>query len=139
MNIKIDIDADDLIRDVRAWINNSEDIVAEEMDICAHKIQRTAVELAPIDTGELRRSIAISGGGLEYEIGTNLYYAYWMEEGTGPHVITGNPWLFWPGASHPVRSVMHPGTNAYRYMQRALEANTRDLDSRIGDALVSKF
>jgi len=50
--------------------------------------------------------------------------AVWLEKGTDPHTITGNPFLFWPGARHPVRSVRHPGTRAYRPMQTGLE-NTR--------------
>lgn len=47
--------------------------------------------------------------------------ALWLERGTKPHPITGNPFLYWPGASHPVRSVRHPGTRAYRPMQTGLE------------------
>lgn len=50
--------------------------------------------------------------------------AVWLEKGTSAHTITGNPFLFWPGARHPVRRVRHPGTRAYRPMATGLE-NTR--------------
>lgn len=40
-------------------------------------------------------------------------YGVYLEKGTSPHVITGNPWLYWQGASHPVKKVNHPGAKAY--------------------------
>src|SRR5947209_6882233 len=41
-------------------------------------------------------------------------YAAYVEFGTKPHVIEAKTKkaLYWPGASHPVRKVNHPGTAA---------------------------
>lgn len=46
-------------------------------------------------------------------------YGPYVEEGTGPHVITPRDKmaLSWPGAAHPVKSVNHPGTRG-RHMAR---------------------
>ena len=49
-------------------------------------------------------SIALSHG---------VNYGIYLEKGTSPHVITGNPWLYWQGASHPDKKVNHPGTRPY--------------------------
>ena len=49
-------------------------------------------------------SIALSHG---------VKHGVYLEKGTSPHVITGNPWLYWQRASHPVKRVNHPGTNPY--------------------------
>lgn len=46
--------------------------------------------------------------------------AVWLEQGTRAHVINGHPWLYWKGARHPVRSVNHPGTPAYKPMETGL-------------------
>jgi hypothetical protein len=66
--------------------------------------------------------------GLYVDIGSNLPYAKYMEEGTPPHIIrakgrpAGKNALFWKGARHPVKRIRHPGTKAYRYLRRALKA-----------------
>ena len=65
------------------------------------------------DTGKLTSSIAErTTGEMERTVGPWLDedYPYYVEKGTGPHVIEGNPWLYWSGADHPVRRVNHPGT-----------------------------
>lgn len=53
---------------------------------------------------------------------TRTSYAYWMETGTQPHMIYGNPTLSfeWNGERVFFRAVSHPGTRAYRFMRDAL-------------------
>jgi phage gpG-like protein len=81
-----------------------------------------------VQTGRYRSSISwrlgIDGDGLFAEVGSNVEYARFLEEGTPPHVIRprAKRALFWPGARHPVKSVRHPGTRPYRVLQRALES-----------------
>lgn len=48
-------------------------------------------------------------------------YGIYLEKGTSPHTIIGNPWLYWEGASHPVKKVNHPGTNPYPIIMPAIE------------------
>lgn len=48
-------------------------------------------------------------------------YGIYLEKGTAPHTIVGNPCLYWEGASHPVRSVNHPGSKPYPIIMPAIE------------------
>lgn len=81
-----------------------------------------------VQTGRYRSSIAWRLGadlrGLYAEVGSSLAYAIFIEEGTPPHEIrpSSKRALAWKGGRHPVKRVMHPGTKAYRVLQRALEA-----------------
>ncbi|MGL6298658.1 MAG: hypothetical protein ACRC1M_05755 [Methanobacteriaceae archaeon] len=49
-------------------------------------------------------------------------YPEGVEYGTSPHIIEGNPWLYWPGAKHPVRRVQHPGTMPTPFVEPARDA-----------------
>lgn len=64
-------------------------------------------------------------------------YAPYVEFGTKPHVITPTVKgaLYWPGASHPVRSVNHPGTRPNPFMERILKAAQPDIDTVFKSAL----
>jgi HK97 gp10 family phage protein len=74
-------------------------------------------------TGTTARSIThkVRGGGATVigEWGSVYKVAKWLELGTRPHRIVGNPWLYWPGAAHPVRAVNHPGTRPYPFIRPA--------------------
>ena len=131
MNIRMEVDTSKLNLDADK-VNKA---VSQEIEKTAHRIERQAKELAPIDTGELRRSITTEGSGLDYEIGTNLEYSEYIEDGTSPHIINGNPYLYWEGASHPVRRVNHPGNKAYLYMETACDTQTEDIEDRIADII----
>ena len=131
MLIKFEIDTSNLDLDI-AKLENA---ISKEMEKTANKIERTAKELAPVDTGDLRRSIHVDGGGLEYDISTNVEYAPYMEYGTSPHIIHGNPWLSWKGQQFPVKTVHHPGTKAYKYMTKSFDTHTQDLDVRIANII----
>ena len=107
-----------------------------ELEDTAHKVERQAKELVPIDTGALRSSISTSCGGLDYSITASTPYAKYIEDGTSPHVITGNPYLVWDGQINgPVKSVNHPGNRAYKYMETACDTQTQGLDDRIAEAI----
>ena len=131
MNIRMEVDTSKLNLDADK-VNKA---VSQELEKTAHRIERQAKELAPVDTGELRRSITTEGSGLDYEIGTNLEYSEYIEDGTSPHIINGNPYLYWEGASHPVRRVNHPGNKAYLYMETACDTQTEDIEDRIADII----
>lgn len=59
------------------------------------------------------------------------YYAEYVMAGTGPHIIEGNPWLSWPGASHPVRRVWHPGTYPNPFMTFGFEASQDSIENEV--------
>ena len=75
-------------------------------------------------TGHLRRGIATDIKGLEATIHTsNIKYAPMVEYGTRSHIIKpkNKKALYWKGASHPVKSVRHPGSKAKPYLIPAFE------------------
>ena len=131
MKIEFEIDLSDLDFD----INKIEKAVSEELERTSYKVERTAKELVPVDTGTLRRSITTEGSNLEFTISANTEYAHFIEYGTSPHRIEGNPYLWWEGASHPVKSVMHTGNKAYLYMETSFNEHTDGLDTRVANAI----
>ena len=133
MNIRIEVDMSDLDFD----IDKVESAIEKELATTGYKIEGTAKELCPVDTGVLKGSITCQPNGLEVDVFTSggRDYAHWMEYGTSPHVIMGNPFLYWKGASHPVDYVIHPGTKAYLYMTTAFDNHTEDLDVRIANII----
>lgn len=70
--------------------------------------------------GSLRTRKRIAGGAVS--IGTDHWR--FIEYGARAHEImpARRRALFWPGASHPVRRVRHPGNDEYAPMRRALRA-----------------
>jgi hypothetical protein len=109
------------------------DAVEEAVTASAEDLVAQQMAAAPVDTGTLRASIHVEsierGGDSVTAItstgGESSAYAIFVHEGTGPHVIEGKGggFLSWPGASHPVRVVHHPGTHAVKYMSNPLIDN----------------
>jgi hypothetical protein len=64
-------------------------------------------------------------------------YAPFVEFGTRAHTILPREKkaLYWPGASHPVRSVKHPGTQPNQFMERIIASSQDDIDARFVSAL----
>lgn len=131
MKIEFSVDLSDLDLD----INRLEKAISEEIETTAYKIERTSKELVPVETGTLRRSITVEGSHLEFDVFTNVEYAHYMEYGTSPHIIEGNPYLWWEGANHPVRRVRHTGTKPYLYITTSFDEHTKTLDTRIAEII----
>jgi len=64
-------------------------------------------------------------------------YAPYVEFGTKPHTIVprDKKALYWPGASHPVMRVNHPGTKPNAFMERIIAASQPEIDTMFGIAL----
>lgn len=80
-------------------------------------------------TGNARQGITGTslGGGNQYivRLGHGVDYGTVLEEGSAPHVIKPRSAkaLFWNGASHPVKSVQHPGTKAMPIIKPTIDKN----------------
>ena len=59
---------------------------------------------------------------IRIELSHGVDYGIYLEKGTPPHTITGHPWLYWQGASHPVKQVNHPGSRPYPIIWPSIEA-----------------
>lgn len=81
------------------WINRQAavDVVDKKIEEVALQVQRLAKTYAPVDTGTLQASITAARvradtSGIEWIVGTNVYYAVFQEFGTvhiPPHPFLG--------------------------------------------------
>jgi len=80
--------------------------------------------LSPFRTGELRYSHQVELSGLTGTMVPTADHAAYVILGTSAHVIepVDKQALYWPGASHPVKRVMHPGTRPNDYVQDAFDS-----------------
>lgn len=90
-------------------------------------------------TGHARQ--AIHGGvdrkGGEYTlyVAHGVRYGIWLEEGTAPHEIRPKrkKALYWKGASHPVKRVMHPGSKSYAILKPTAEMHLPRIRKTVTD------
>lgn len=88
-------------------------------DAAAHLREAEIAATAPKDTGALADSSQVdtqpNGDGAVSTITFDTEYASYLDEGTGPHQIDGNPLLAfeWGGQTVIVHSVQHPGSTKH--------------------------
>ena len=128
--IKIDTsEIDKFVIDLKDTSENIRSDVQKVLKKSGFNIERNAKQNVEnnrsVKTGHLRRNIATKVGNMEVTVHTsNVKYARLVEEGTRPHIIRpkkGKKFLYWEGASHPVRKVNHPGSRAKPFLIPAFE------------------
>ena len=74
-----------------------------------------------------------SNGDYTIYVAHSVSYGEILEEGSKPHEITAKNggYLYWKGASHPVKKVFHPGTKGTHTIQSVLEDNKEKTIERI--------
>ena len=103
------------------------------VDDFAGKVQRRARTLAPSRTGALRQSIRVrrtlTFRGPSSVVGTDLFYAPYVHDGTPPHVIRprrARALRFTAGGRVVFAArVNHPGTKAGPFLDQALREVAR--------------
>ena len=91
-----------------------------------------------VQTGHLRHSIANFRRGMTATVHTsNVKYAPMVEYGTKAHIIKAKnkKALYWKGASHPVKSVRHPGSKAKPYLIPAFESEKDNLIKNLKEVI----
>lgn len=92
----------------------------------SHLLQINAKKNAPVDSGELRRSIKRMQKGMEAMVYSDAEHAAPIEFGADPHEIRPNSagalHFFWQKIGREVffGQVDHPGNKAQRFMRRAI-------------------
>ena len=112
--VEIEHNIDDVINSLERSVEKAIKAAEKELQLTALEIERDAKLNAPVDTGMLRASITSTGSGSEYEIGTNLEYAPFVEYGT--RYMAAQPFLF-----------------------PAYEKGVRDLQKRLKKAVIFAF
>ena len=87
MEIKATIDMNFNFRDL-----GIDSIVERELTDSANNIEEQSKNIAPVDTGRLRASIKADVKGLEANIGSDVYYASYVHDGT--YEIEPQPFLY---------------------------------------------
>lgn len=129
MKITVDSDLQKLLKSFNndnKIMNEASNLVKKTLLNIEKDAKRNLDANGNVDTGRLKGSITTNIiGQFNGEVSTNLEYASAVEDGSRPHIITGNPWLYWEGAEHPVKEVHYPGTKASPYMEPAAIKNEK--------------
>lgn len=117
------------------------DAFDEDVQVSARSAMARAKRNVPVDTGRLRDSIEVRRRGpMNYAIGSDVAYAAYVEKGTAPHVITGDPLHFYADGEEVFATrVEHPGTPAQPYLRPALRETRSELVRRMGRTLNDLF
>lgn len=79
-------------------LNEFHDAVLRALERCGEQAEGYAKDLAPVDTGNLRNSIShkVDDGEAAVYIGTNVFYAPYVELATGIYAEGGRPtpWVY---------------------------------------------
>lgn len=134
---------EDVVETLAELESELEQRLLEAMETAVLLIESSAKQLAPVDTGRLRSSIAsevvrIADDVLEGHVGTNVDYAEEVEFGTSAHTITADSGvLAWEteGETHFARSVQHPGTEPQPFLRPAVEQHRGDIRQLFVDAV----
>lgn len=123
--------------DVLAMLEQLREVGTRMMDLWGTDFLTIVDDEVPVKTHNLQWSIPANTqrGDWQWIIGTNVEYASYVHEGTGPHIIKGNPYLFWSGADHPVTSVIHPGTPENPFFDRTLDQTESKLEDYLTEAM----
>jgi HK97 gp10 family phage protein len=105
------------------WFARLREAIRPQIENIAAEIEADIKRNAPVDTGELVRSIRRRGT----VITISAPHWHFVEYGTRPHIIRPRTKkaLWWPGAAHPVSQVRHPGTQAQPFIRPAATKQRR--------------
>lgn len=109
------------------------DAIAESVRFFDMQYKRTINRKTSRTASTIGSTVLGGGSRVSGRIGSSDKVARFLEEGTPPHIIRARSKkaLFWPGARHPVRSVRHPGTRAYRPLLRASRSSGPHAKARL--------
>lgn len=104
------------------------------------KVEQQAVMESPIDTGRLRQSIhqGIVWGPLYGAVGPTVNYAYWVHQGSRPHLIrVRNKRVLANRRTGQIfgKLVHHPGYKGNPFMKRAAEQSKKEIEDFFKQAL----
>lgn len=76
------VGSDELAAALRQIAAQAPDLAARVLDNAAMRVEASAKQRCPVDTGRLRSSIQVGGDGLQRTVGTNVEYGPYIEFGT---------------------------------------------------------
>lgn len=114
-----------------------DEVINQAVRRSADIIEREVLMRTPVRTGRLLESIKVRKGWKWVTVGTDIEYAAYIEEGVRPHVILPRvkEALYWEGAPHPVRKVLHPGIRPRKFMEGGFLASLPKIEKEFDKAL----
>jgi HK97 gp10 family phage protein len=82
MSLKIEVTGVNKLAKTLSQMEAIKEPVAEAVELYLEKVVTDAKSIVPVRTGTLQRSIMFSGGEGEYQVGSRVYYASFVEYGT---------------------------------------------------------
>jgi HK97 gp10 family phage protein len=134
------------IRDISAFDASTRVKVKDIINESALNIQKDAKQRCPVDTGRLRSSITIQpvgNGGMTLRIGTKVFYAPYVEWGTGKFANhptksgRGTPWVYpaSKGGRETGEMVFTHGSKPHPFLFPAFEQEKPDFIRKIKEVL----
>ena len=120
MEITIDIDTSGIGKLPGRW----EKAKSQGLKESAETMVRFLMQNSPVDHGLLKQWFIESIDDEQAVIKSPAEYAIYQDQGTSPYLIQSKRpggYLFWEGASHPVKTVHHPGIKAKHFVQQSLD------------------
>lgn len=116
-------------------LTGSEAVAVRAMARLGRRIEANAKQRAPVDTGNLRRSIghelSVQGTRIVLEVFATANYAKFVHDGTEPHLIRprrAKALAFEAGGRTVFAAwAMHPGTKPRPFLQDAVDEEVRRL------------
>ena len=107
------------------------EVQSKGLEYAAQETVRTLMINSPVDHGLLKSWFIESLSDDEAVIKTPAEYAKYVNDGTGPYVIepVSAQALYWPGADHPVKRVIHPGIKGQHFVEDSVD----EVESRIDE------
>ncbi len=119
-SLEIHVDSAEFRNKLETKINEIPGRTINLIDDISDVVEAYMRDESPVRFGDLQNSHTTEVlSDLERWIGPTVKHAEYVVKGTRPHLIEGNPFLYWKGAEHPVRRVQHPGTSPNDYITRA--------------------
>ena len=126
MNLNLKIEGlDELKRDAARAGADAKPLVKAALTNIGTRMQKNIRQKAPHKTGALQRSILGEVKESVLTVSANVKYGPMLEYGTRRRIIEPRTAkaLYWKGASHPVRSVRHPGIKPRKFFSGGVETS----------------
>ena len=120
MEITVDIDTSNIGKLPGRW----QQAKARGLNESAQTLVRFLMQNSPVDHGLLKQWFIESMDDEQAVIKSPAEYAIYQDQGTRPYLIQSKRpggYLYWEGASHPVKTVHHPGIKGKHFVQQSRE------------------
>ena len=128
VEVSLDMDVDALLEKLSP--DKARQVSSNTLNLAAQDLVRNLMINSPVDHGLLKSWFIASIDDTEAHIKTPAAYAADVNYGTSPHMIypKNAQALYWDGADHPVKWVVHPGTTGQHFVEDSIDDTQLRMD-----------